>query len=403
MNTRIFSLVLSAVVCGAASGCGDDAEQSQSPQVQAGAPASADAGVKLDFSRFDKALTDAIEAYNTEHSATPLAGASAVIVHEKLGTVHSHGYGEFAEDRLFLIASSSKILSAGVLMRLADQGKLDVDAPIGQYLGDWGKTKASQITAAQLVSNSSGLPSLSEVSGAANDPKSPFTSNLCQYTDAGSLRDCGKVLYSTEPPRAPASMFAYGGSQWQLAGAVAEVVSGKPWAELSDETYVKPCEVASLGFTNQFGSSGGLGYPAFFKADRANLPETKNPSIEGGAFVNAQDYGKLLLMHLRGGRCGDKRVLSEAATARMQKNRIKEYGGTTGSPAQPGYGLGFWTNESGKVITDGGAYGSFPLLDLERRYGIFIVIESTSEVGGQLGNKVKPVVDSIFDDAKLSK
>jgi len=375
----------------AATGCGDESEPSRAESASA----------QLDFSRFDAALEAAIAEYNGGAAEDKrIHGASAVIVHDKLGALHSRGYGDYAADRLYLIASSSKILSVGVLMRLADQGKLDIDAPIGTYLSDWGQTQASSISVAQLVSNSSGLPSLAEVSAAANDPKSPFLSNLCQYNDAGKLQDCGKTLYATEPPRKPDSMFAYGGSQWQLAGAIAERVSGKHWAELIDETYVSACDVPSLGYTNQF-ARGGTSYPTFFMADEANLPVTENPSIEGGAYVTAPDYGKLLLMHLRNGVCDDKRVLSQAATERMRKNRLKAYGGTTGNAAQPGYGLGFWTDGSERVVTDAGAYGAYPLLDLDRHYGMFIVIELSSEVGVRLGNKVKPVLDSIFDQAKL--
>ena len=56
-----------------------------------------------------------------------------------------------------------------------------------------------------------------------------------------------------------------------------------------------------------------------------------------------------------------------------------------------------------RLLPAGDLLGQRSLLDLDRRYGIFIVIESTSDVGTQIGNKVKPVVDSIFDGAKLSK
>jgi CubicO group peptidase (beta-lactamase class C family) len=194
-------------------------------------------------------------------------------------------------------------------------------------------------------------------------------------------------------------MFAYGGSQWQLAGAVAEQVSGKRWADLIEETYVTPCAVPSLGYTNQFGK-GGTGYPSFFQAKKANLPVTDNPSIEGGAYVTVGDYAKLLLMHLRGGVCGETRVLSEEATARMQEDRVADHGGT-GNPSAPGYGLGFWISPENQTVTDPGAYGSFPLLDQKRRYGVFIAIELTSEVGTQLGAAVKPTLDKIFDDAKI--
>jgi len=357
-------------------------------------------GHQIDFARFDAALQKAIDDHNAS-SPNKIAGASAAIVHEKLGVLHTQGYGEFAADRLYLIASSSKILSVGVLMRLADQGKLNIDAPIGTYLKDWGDTKASTVTVAQLVSNSSGLPSLSEVSAAASDPNSPFVSNLCQYQDTGALQDCGKVLYATEPPRAPDTVFAYGGSQWQLAGAVAEVVSGESWETLIDSTYRQPCDVPTLGYTNQFGKSGGLGYPPFFQAKKENLPVTNNPNIEGGAFVTVGDYAKLLVMHLRGGTCGETRVLSPEATARMQQDRVATYRGSTGNANAPGYGLGFWINEANQVVTDPGAYGSFPLLDLKRRYGVFIAIELSSEVGTKLGTAVKPTLDAIFDEAAI--
>jgi CubicO group peptidase (beta-lactamase class C family) len=357
---------------------------------------------QIDFTRFDQALQKAIDDHNAT-SASKIAGASAAVVHEKLGVLHTQGYGEFAADRLYLIASSSKILSVGVLMNLADQGKLDIDAPIGTYLTAWGETKASKITLAQMVSNSSGLPSLSEVLAAATDSTSPFQSNLCQYQDQGTLQDCGRVLYETAPPREPDTMFTYGGSQWQLAGAVAELVSGQSWAALIDSTYREPCAVPTLGYTNQFGQSPGFGYPSFFQARKENLPVTNNPNIEGGAYATVGDYAKLLVMHLRGGTCGETRVLSAEATARMQKDRVAEYGGSTGNANSPGYGLGFWINEANQVVTDPGAYGSFPLLDLKRRYGVFIAMELSSEVGVQVGGAVKPALDAIFDEAMITE
>lgn len=375
--------------------CGDS-ETTENPATSA-----SDAAAKLDFAKFDDAVNHAMDDFNAIASpGMKLTGVSAVVLHQKLGVVHSKGYGEFAADRLYVVASCSKMLSAGVLMRLADLGKLDVDKPVETYLSDWGDAPTSKITIAQMLSNSSGMPSLGEVSGAAQDTQSPYYSNLCQYNDAGSLAACGKLLYATTPPRKPDSMFAYGGSQWQLAGAVAEKVSGKSWAELIDETYVKPCKVPSLGYTNQYAKSGTT-YPSFFMADKANLPVTDNPSIEGGAYVSAPDYGKLLLMQLRGGKCDDTRVLSEAAVERMQENRLAQYGGSTGNDSLPGYGFGFWVAADHSMIADPGAYGAYPVLDLRRGYGFFIAIELTTDAGSFLAAALKPTLDQIFDDAKL--
>jgi CubicO group peptidase (beta-lactamase class C family) len=205
--------------------------------------------------------------------------------------------------------------------------------------------------------------------------------------------------------RPPDQTFRYGGSQWQLAGAVGETASGKTWAELIRETYAA-CDVPSLGFTNPYGQPGvpALGYPSF-DATQSKLPVTNNPSIEGGAYSAAPDYAKLLLMHLRDGKCGNTSVLSPAAVAAMQKDRVMAYGGTPSTsatagatPIFTGYGLGWWIGD--QLVADPGVYGAFPYLDVKRGYGAIIMLEVSSQVGVQLGLASKPALDTIFDSLK---
>jgi CubicO group peptidase (beta-lactamase class C family) len=392
------------------SACADDDATSDGSDPDAGGVSARDGG--LDFRPFDEALQKAIDDYNASDAGAqlPVRGASAAVVHRDLGVVHSHGYGQFAADRLYLIASSSKILSAGVLKRLEDQGKLDFNAPISTYLGAaWGQHK-TQISLAQMLSNSSGLPSLLEIVSFAFNPTpealAQYSAHLCQYTAAGTLSDCGKSIYQDDKPannRAPDQVFRYGGSQWQLAGAVAEAVSGKSWAELIEETYVVPCEVPSLGYTNPFNQAGVslLAYPNF-DADRSKLPVSSNPSLEGGGYVTAPDFAKLLLMHLRGGKCGDQRVLSEAAVTAMQKDRVAAYGGTpsagtaaVGAAAATGYGFGWWISAQG--LSDPGLYGAYPFLDVGRGYGVILMLEANGAVGSRIGVVLKPSLDALFD------
>jgi CubicO group peptidase (beta-lactamase class C family) len=377
-------------------------------------PASGATGVNpsgLDFSKYDAAVS----AFLTEHQ---LAGASGVVVHKDLGIVHVKGYGEYAADRLYLVASSSKMVSVGILMTLVDQGKLDVDAPIGNYLAAWQPNGKPELKVAQLVSNSSGLVGLID-----NPAYLPY---LCQYGDAGTLGECAKTIYTADDAadrKPPDTEFHYGGGQWQLAGGIAEVASGKKWADLVKETYLDKCDTPTIGYTNQFqktittdGVAAALSYPSFFVGDKSTLPVTDNPSIEGGLYTTAEDYGKILLMHLRGGECDGTRVLSEASVARMQEDRIlKAYNGsTTGTAgaaigdagaqagALAGYGMGWWIDRVNQgVFADPGAYGAFPWLDEPRNYAAFLVLQSNAGVGAQLWVAVKPALDEVFDSAKL--
>ena len=210
-----------------------------------------------------------------------LEGAGLVVVDEQDGIVHEEYWGEFSRDRISLIASSSKMIVAGVLMALDDQGLLDIDAPVADVV-DWG-TGNPRITPAQLLSNSSGLVGLL--------PNPAYPPYICQYLAQGVLADCARTIFTTDRDDAdiavPDTEFRYGGAQWQVAGAVAEAASGRSWAQLVDDTYIEPCGVESLGFNNQWTqfTNEWFTYPRAFDADPTTLAPTDNPE-HGGRCVH---------------------------------------------------------------------------------------------------------------------
>ena len=308
-----------------------------------------------------------------------LNGAGLVIVQRDDGVIYEHYWGEFDHDRISLIASSSKMITAGVLLRLQDDGLLDIDAPVADVV-EWGSGNP-EITVAQLISNSSGLV------GLLPDPK--YRPYRCQFHPAGSIQDCAAAIFTTPDDDAgiapPDAEFRYGGAQWQVAGAIAEAVSSKSWADLIDEIYVQPCGLETLGYNNQWSQIGasGFDYPRAFDGDPSTLEPTDNPNMEGGAYVTPGDYAKLLLMHLRGGMCDDNRVLSEAALERLHADRIDDaYGGSAG--ADTGYAMGWWVDRNNGRIRDPGAYGAVPWLDLDDGYGAYLVLEADSFTGAEL-------------------
>ena len=318
-----------------------------------------------------------------------LNGAGLIIVQRDDGVIYEDHWGEFDENRISLVASSSKMITAGVLLHLQDEGLLDIDAPVAD-VADWGSGNP-EITPAQLVSNSSGLVGLF-----SNPAYGPY---VCQYLAAGTLQECAASIFTTPDDAddivAPDTEFRYGGAQWQVAGAVAEVASGKSWNELIDEIYVQPCGLDSLGYNNHLAQvpAEGFLYPAWFDGDPSSLIATENPNMEAGAFITTGDYGKLLLMHLRGGACDGNQVLSQDALDRMHNDRIGEaYGGVEYS-ADLGYGMGWWVDRENGRIIDNGAYGSVPWLDLDDGYGAYLVIEADATAGGELAEMLYDIID----------
>jgi len=362
----------------AISGCASDGGSEAVPAPTPGARGTAP--VEYNFS----AVSPIVQNFVDERG---LNGAGLIVVHRNDGVIYEDHWGEFDADRVSLIASSSKMITAGVLLRLQDEGLLDIDAPVADVV-DWGAGNR-EITPAQLLSNSSGLVGLF--------PNPFYGPYACQYLPEGTLQDCAASIFATPDDDAdiitPDSDFRYGGAQWQVAGAVAEVVSGKSWSELVDEIYVQPCGLDSLGYNNHFAQLPGFAYPDAFNSDPATLAATDNPNMEGGAYISSGDYAKLLLMHLRGGACDDNQVLSQEALDRMHADRVGDvYGGDADSP-DTGYGMGWWIDRENSRINDVGAFGAVPWLDLADGYGVYLVIEDDLATGGELAELLYDIID----------
>ena len=302
-----------------------------------------------------------------------LEGAGLIVVERADGVVHEEYWGGFDADRVSLVASASKMLSAGVLMRLDDQGLLDIDAPVADVV-DWGSGNPT-VTPAQLLSNSSGLV------GIFPDPV--YMPYICQFLPQPTLQDCAAAIFtSTEDDQSvipPDTEFRYGGGQWQVAGAVAEAATGQSWSDLVDETYVRGCglDPEILGYSNYISVMGnGIDYPPEFTGDSSMLPSTDNPSIEAGAYATPTVFAEVLLMHLRGGQCRNgEQVLSPDATDRSLADRIAQvYDGDAGDGL--GYGLGWWIGREDGLAYSVGAYGATPAVHLDDGYGFYLVLEA---------------------------
>jgi CubicO group peptidase (beta-lactamase class C family) len=235
--------------------CSDDADDA-GPEATAAGRATTTREAGSDFS----AVGPIVEDFVADHG---LEGAGLVVVEREDGVVHEQYWGAFDGNRISLVASSSKMITAGVLLRLHDDGLLDIDAPVAD-VAPWGAGNP-EVTPAQLVSNSSGLLGLL--------PDPAYAPYICQFVPDGSLQDCASAIFTTAADDtdvvAPDTEFRYGGAQWQVAGAVAEIAAGRSWAELVEEIYVRPCGLEAWRSTTTSPSSG----------PSASTTRTRSPGI----------------------------------------------------------------------------------------------------------------------------
>jgi CubicO group peptidase (beta-lactamase class C family) len=283
-----------------------------------------------DFTAVDQLVTDNIGRYN--NNVAVLVSQNGKVIYEKNVA--------FDQSTSRTIASASKWLSGAVIMSLVDEQKISLSDTLGRFLPIFSKYGKGKITIRQLFSHTSGFPGDSP-QGYENSK----TLNLAQAVD--SLAVYTKLI------NAPGTTFYYGGVGMQIAGRVAEVVSGKSWQTLFDEKIGTPCALQATY------------YPL----------TSKNPLIAGGVVTSARSYLNFLEMVAYNGFYNGKQVLSEAAVKTLISDQTNNaliqytpYPANLYSPYQNKpirYGIGNWLDVvdlSGTVVESSspGAFGTHP-------------------------------------------
>jgi D-alanyl-D-alanine carboxypeptidase len=117
-------------------------------------------------------------------------------------------------DAEFGIASITKTFMSTLVMRLVEQGKMDLDAPLASYLGDL-QADTNGATVRQALANRAGLPDSpsSVIERIALDPTHV-------WTDA-------EIVSTFDPPFiAAGATYQHSNPTWQLLGMAAEHVTG---------------------------------------------------------------------------------------------------------------------------------------------------------------------------------
>jgi CubicO group peptidase (beta-lactamase class C family) len=281
--------------------------------------------------------------------------------------------------------------SVSLLMALHDDDALDFDieSTIDNYL-PWEGVYGDRTTA-QLVSNTSGIPGLSKLR--------VYGPHMCQFSSNTTLDQCARILYSVELEGsvAPGTVFDYGGSQWQLSGAVAEHVANSTWVQAFDTYIAEPCDLEVFTYGNMWLIQDE------WNGSPDSLRGQDNAHIEGGAITNLQDYAKILLMHLHGGRCGDTQVMSRESVDLMQRDRTAAFG--------PNYGLAWWiapgSEGESTVVYDPGAFGSISWLDMKRGIGGYVAIDdydsgASRDVHAFVRQQIIPLQQQAVDEARAA-
>lgn len=122
---------------------------------------------------------------------------------------------------IFRTASIAKSMTAVAIMQLVEQGLIDLDAPIQQYLPEYPVKKAGTITTRQLLSHTAGIPGYASAKEAQTTTHYP------------TLSDAVNVFKNRALEHTPGTTFSYATYGYVVLGLIIEKVSG-----LSYEAYM---------------------------------------------------------------------------------------------------------------------------------------------------------------------
>jgi CubicO group peptidase (beta-lactamase class C family) len=298
----------------------------------------------------DFTATDA--AVRAMLDARPFLPGAGVIVGDRDAILHQAYFGQYGPVTVVPVASASKLLSGVAIMTLVDDGLINPDAPVRDYLPqEFSFANAglkSVMTTRQMFAHTSGLPGEDATSDILGDPTLTLEEAVAQIACCVPLHDL------------PGASFSYGGLSMHVGGRIAEVVSGGDWEDFFQAAVSTP-----LGLTT---------------IDYQGLGPTTNYRIAGGARSNLPDYARVLAMLLRGGEIDGVRLLSEQSASDMVQDQTEGLPRRTPPPSGAedwGYAFGGWVSAKGidgrtTEFTSPGAFGFTPWIDLER--GIYAAI-----------------------------
>jgi len=259
------------------------------------------------FDQLDAFIVRVMQSYNTPGLALALTDR------EKLLRVSAYGYADIARgtpvtpDTLFEIGSDGKAFTALALLRQAEAGRVDLHAPVSDYL-PWFHvpSRAAPITAHHLLSHSAGIISGTEF---ATDGR----------YEAWALRE-------TETASPPGQRHHYSNAGYKVLGLLLERVAGQPYGAIVQRGILDPLDMAATEpvITHETRSRLAVGYRPLYddRPPHRTDPLVPAPWVEtdtgDGCLVSTVgDMARYVRMLLNRGRGPNGPIVSAESFDRM--------------------------------------------------------------------------------------
>jgi CubicO group peptidase (beta-lactamase class C family) len=227
---------------------------------------------------------------------------------------------------IFRIASMSKPITSVAIMMLAEEGKLDIGAPVAQYLPEFKEvTVGVEKTAPKrpptlqdLLRHTSGLTYGFFGSSAVDEMY-----RKSNFMGAKSLAEMVATIAHLPLLHQPGEVWEYSVST-DVLGRIVEVVSGMDLSAFVAEHITRPLKMNDTGFYLDASQAARMARPDSASTVPGGDPTVKPAILSGGGgmFSTAPDYARFCQMLLNGGELEGVRILAPKTIALMTSDQL---------------------------------------------------------------------------------
>ena len=264
--------------------------------------------------------------------------------------VYKRELGLFDARTLVPVEGSSQWLTAALVLKIAEEGKISLDDKVSDYIPIFSTYGKNYITIRHCLSHFTGVQS---------DKK------LFDKKKFSSLEDIVVSYAKREIKTNPGTEFSYSAVGATIAGRVLEIVTKKKFDMLIKQKLFNPLGMRKSSFSDMQG--GPI-----------------DPS--DGARSTADEYMNFLRMLLNNGKHNGQQFLSEASIKELRSlttaPELIKY--TPGTTQGFNYALGSWVIEEGQnneasSLSGVAIEGTWPMINWEKKYAFLIFVKNPSE------------------------
>jgi len=325
----------------------------------------------INFSELEATVNEELKATNIPGAAVAVVIGDRVVFAKGFGVSDIETGTPVNPDTLFRIASTTKMLTAAAAIALAQQGKLELNAPIGKYLPGL-SSKIASVTMHQLLSHTAGIRDGASFNGPHDD--SALANFVRSWTDDYLVAEPGEI-------------FSYSNLGYVLAARVLEEVIGKPFADVMNDVLFRPLGMRRTTLRPIMAMTYPLAQGHEILSGQTN-PTIVRPFADdsrywanGGVFTSVLDLARFAIAFLNAGKIEGQQALSPTVIAKLSTPYVDTPGGNADERPRYAYGLNVRDYRGVRVLQHGGSrvgFGSLVRMVPEYHFAVIVLANKSN-------------------------